>query len=240
MSAYSLEPLVRRLRSTTDLDPDGARALSGLPFRILTMTKGEPLYAPGAINLPCYVLLEGCISRHKLRDDNSRTIVAFELSGDIVNLESLLLGHVDCGAEARGPSTVAIIEREAVSQAWRSNRSLEVALWRSAYIKAAALEEWLLNIGRRSPLGRLAHLFSELHVRSVSVESSEDYTLKLNVSDRDLADAMGLQQVIVTRSLHELASKNLILLKEGLIVVRDVAGLAKVGDFKSSYLHLAG
>ncbi|MBE7158281.1 MAG: Crp/Fnr family transcriptional regulator [Rhodospirillales bacterium] len=234
-----LEPFIHKLKDVAGLDEDGAQTLRVLPFRSIRMDKGEQLYATGAEGLPCYVLIEGCVSRYKLRKDDSAAITAFELSGDIVNLESLLLNRTDCGARVNGPSSIAVIEQEAISRARLTSRSLEVALWRYALVKAAALEEWLLNIGRRSPTGRLAHLLSELHVRLVSVGSSESYAFTLHASPLDLAEAMGLQQIIVTRCLHELASRRVITLTDGTIVIRDAEGLAKLGDFQSSYLHIA-
>ena len=238
MAESQLHPLVRRLQSVAELDSGDAELLRTLPFDTVVLGKGEALYAPGARDLPCFVLLDGCILRYKLRGDGSRAIVAFELPGDIVNLESLLLDGVDCGADAGGPSRVAVVRREAINRVWSSTRRLETLLWRSAYIKAAALEEWLLNIGRRSVTGRLAHLFSELYARLCSVGLTQDVARKLHASPCALADAMALQQVIVTRSLDELASRNLIALGEDLIIIRDVAALARVGDFQSNYLHL--
>ena len=197
------------------------------------------LYKAGSEGLPCYVLVEGCATRFKLRSDGSRAIVAFELSGDIINHEGLLLGRADCGATISAPSTIAVIEYAAMAKARELDRSLDTALWRYALIKAAALEEWLLNVGWRSPTGRLAHLFLELHLRLVAAGASTDYAQKIHISPQELADAMGLRHVIVTRSLHELASEQAITLTEGVTILSDLDRLAKIGQFRSEYLHMA-
>ena len=239
MSESQLDPLVRRLKNVAKLRDDSAALLSKLPHHAVELGAGHLLYEAGHSNLPCYVLVEGCVTRFKLRTDGSRAIVAFELSGDIINYETLLLNHVDCGATITVRSKIAIVEHAAMNEARETDRKLDVALWRYALVKAAALEEWLLNVGRRSPTGRLAHLLLELHLRLIAVGSSNDYASKVQASPQDLADAMGLQQVIVTRSLHELASQNIVELTEDTTILRDLDRLARIAEFRSDYLHMA-
>lgn len=239
MSESQLDLLVRRLRNVAELRDDSAALLRKLPHHVVELGADHLLYEAGRSNLPCYVLVEGCVTRFKLRTDGSRAIVAFELPGDIINYETLLLNRVDCGATITVRSKVAIVEHAAMNQAREKDRNLEVTLWRYALVKAAALEEWLLNVGRRSPTGRLAHLLVELHLRLIAVGSSRDYASELHVSPEDLADAMGLQQVIVTRSLHELASQNIVELTEGMTILRDLDRLAGIAEFRSDYLHMA-
>lgn len=239
MPENQFTPLVRRLKSVANLLERSQSILTALPHRVVNYDAGHELYKAGSIDPPCFILLEGCATRFKLRSDGSRAIVAFELTGDIINPEGLLLGRADCGARVSTPCTIAIVEKEAVQRAWEADRDLESTLWRYALVKAAALEEWLLNVGRRSPTGRLAHLFLELHLRLVAVETPTGDTLKLHVSPNELADAMGLLPVIVTRCLHDLASQNAIVLSGDAIVLCDLGLLTKIGDFRSEYLHFA-
>jgi len=239
MPENQLTPLVRRLKSVANLLERSQSTLLSLHYRIVRYDAGHELYKAGTVDPPCFILLEGCATRFKLRSDGSRAIVAVELMGDIINPEALLLGRADCGARVSTPSTIAIVEQEAIQQARKADRDLESTLWRYALVKAAALEEWLLNVGRRSPTGRLAHLFLELHLRLIAVEASTEDTLKLYVSPEELADAMGLFPIIVTRCLHDLASQNAIVLSGAAIVLCDLGQLAKIGDFRSEYLHFA-
>ena len=239
MPECQLIPLVRRLKSVASLLERSQSTLLSFPYRIVKHDAGYEVYKAGTIDPPCFILLEGCATRFKLRSDGSRAIVAFELTGDIINPEALLLGRADCGARVSTPSTIAIVEQEVIQRAREADRDFESTLWRYVLVKAAALEEWLLNVGRRSPTGRLAHLFLELHLRLIAVEASREDTLKLHVSPKELAEALGLFPVIVTRCLHDLASQNAIVLSDGAIVLCDLDQLARVGDFRSEYLHFA-
>ena len=106
-------------------------------------------------------------------------------------------------------------------------------------MKAASLEEWLLNVGRRSPTARIAHLFSELRTRLVVINPSPEYTDRLHPAPQEIARAMGLQDVHVTRVLNELCSRGVIERMDGVTILLDAERLAAIGDFHPRYLHLA-
>lgn len=239
MTAPPFKILDRRLRNVAGLTDAPAQALSALLFHERRLKAGDTLYPPGAVNPPCYILLQGAVTRFKMRSDGSRAVVAFELPGDIINLETLLLGHIDCGVTAAADSAVAVVDRRAMRQVWNLQPALEAALWRYAFVKAAALEEWLLNIGKRPPVGRVAHVLMEIQARLVSLRTPEVDSTLILATTRDIADAMGLQEVVVTRILHELASRGLISREDDAVRIRDTEGLSKIGEFRPDYLHLA-
>ena len=99
MADLGLEMLVRRLRASgASLTDTEAIALTALPFQRLPFQAQVEIFDAGSSLLPSYVVLEGCLSRFKRRHDGARVNVSFERPGDIVNVESLLLDNVDCGA----------------------------------------------------------------------------------------------------------------------------------------------
>lgn len=239
MLALDLDPLNLRLKSVAGLTDPLAQTLSRLPFEAKILHAGEVLYSPDARELPCYILLRGTATRFKMRSDSSRAIVAFELPGDIVNLESLLLGRTDCGVTVAAAGEVAVVDRAAMFTALQSTPGLESALWRYAFVRAAALEEWLLNIGKRSPAGRVSHLLMEIHARLIAAGASAADASKIHVTMQDIADAMGLQEVVATRIVHELSAGGVIRRDGELVVIEDAGRLAKVGEFRADYLHMA-
>ena len=238
MPAEQLAPFVQRLRSTAPLGGDSVSTIFGLPLQLVSVERGQELYATGSRELPCYVIIEGSAIRYKSRRDGSKAIVSFELPGDLVNLDSLLLGRTECGVSALSATTLAVFEQDAIRQAVHRDRGLDVALWRYALVKAATLEEWLLNLGTRSPTGRIAHVLAELHARSMAVGTPAASAAELFIGPQELADAMGLQAVIVTRSLSELASRQVIGSNGDSIVILDIDRLSKIGGFRADYLHL--
>ncbi|RYF41556.1 MAG: hypothetical protein EOO38_20580, partial [Cytophagaceae bacterium] len=84
MPENQLTPLVRRLKSVANLLERSQSTLLSLHYRIVRYDAGNELYKAGTVDPPCFILLEGCATRFKLRSDGSRAIVAVELMGDII------------------------------------------------------------------------------------------------------------------------------------------------------------
>ena len=103
------------------------------------------------------------------------------------------------------------------------------------------MREWLLNVGQRSALQRLAHLFCELAVRLTVVKMvDETGTYVLPLTQAELADTTGLSTVHVNRSIQRLRQDGLIVLKDGKLKILDFERLANLAGFTKAYLHTDG
>jgi CRP-like cAMP-binding protein len=105
-------------------------------------------------------------------------------------------------------------------------------------VDEATLREWLLNVGRRSSIERLAHLFCELHLRLRAVGRADEDRFDLPVTQQDLADTTGMTSVHVNRLLRELRQKGLIELRHKHLTILDLPRLRELAEFRSGYLHL--
>ena len=241
MADAGLDLLVRRMRASgAPLTDSDAAAITALPFERVAFHAEAEIFAEGSRSLPSYVVLDGCLSRFKRRQDGARVNVSFELPGDLVNIEGLLLDKVDCGARANSEGVLAVVDPAAFRDLCARHSRIEAAFWRHALVKAASLEEWLLNVGRRSATARIAHLFSELRTRLAVIDPSPEYTDRLHASPPEIGRAMGLQEVHVTRVLNELCSHQVIAHTGGVTILLDAERLAAMGDFRPEDLHLAG
>ena len=118
---------------------------------------------------------------------------------------------------------------------------IERALMWATLVDEATLREWLLNIGQRDALQRLAHLFCELCVRlSVVKLVDETETFDLPLTQAELADTTGMTTVHVNRSLQRLRQDELIVSKDGKLTILDFDRLAKLAGFTANYLHTDG
>lgn len=84
----------------------------------------------------------------------------------------------------------------------------------------------------------MAHLFCELFIRLRCVGLSEHDSCPLPVTQAELADATGLTSVHVNRTLQEMRSAGLIVLKSKALTIPDLTALQKVALFNANYLHL--
>jgi CRP-like cAMP-binding protein len=112
------------------------------------------------------------------------------------------------------------------------------ALRMGTLVDEATLREWLLNVGCRSAVERIAHLFCEvlLRLQAVGLASEDSYALPL--TQAELGDTTGLSNVHVNRTLQELRRQGLIELKSGRLKILNLPRLRAIAEFKANYLHL--
>lgn len=108
----------------------------------------------------------------------------------------------------------------------------------STLVDEATLREWLLNVGGRSSIERLAHLFCELLLRLEVVGLVTKDSYELPIRQGELADTTGMSNVHVNRVLMELRRQGLIELSGRSLAVLNRRGLEGLAEFKPNYLHL--
>ena len=98
--------------------------------------------------------------------------------------------------------------------------------------------EWLLSLGRRSALARIAHFFCEMHARLGVVGLADETGFPLKITQTDLAECLGLTSVHVNRTLRQLREAGLALFRDGRVEILDFAGLKRTGEFDPDYLQI--
>src|SRR5947208_927808 len=132
----------------TSLDaPKGERVLADEPLIDLggRCGRAEPLFP------------DGFICRSKTTDAGKRQILSIHISGDIPDLQSLHLHVMDHDMTTLSRCTVGFIGHEALRALTRERPIVAEALWRETLIDAAVFREWIVNVGRRPAVNRLAH-----------------------------------------------------------------------------------
>lgn len=185
-----------------------------------------------------FLVMEGIAGRHKLRANGTRQIMAYLVPGDLCDLDVALLDEMDHSITAFSACRVVRIAPETVTGLLRNYPQIARGLRKSTLVDEATLREWLMNVGRRSAVERLAHLFCELLLRMRAVGLSMGNSYRLPLTQVDLADTTGLSTVHVNRSLRELRRQGLIELQGGRLTLLDVPRLRALAEFKANYLHL--
>ncbi|MBM6583800.1 Crp/Fnr family transcriptional regulator [Microvirga sp. BT689] len=230
--------LIRKLESIARLAPEEKAALQRLPLRLKTVAADQDIVSEGDTPFECCMIVEGFACRYNLTAQGKRQILSFHISGDIPDLQSLHLKVMDHSLGTLIPCKLAFIQHDDLRSLMRNHPRLGDLFWRDTLIDAAVFRQWVVNVGRRESLTRMAHLLCELLVRLRAVELVDDHAFDLPVTQGELADALGISNVHVNRVLQDLRKLGLIALQGKALRVLDWEGLKTTGEFDPTYLHL--
>lgn len=229
-------PFVRKLDALGSLHAADKVALAAIEAGAQHVPSGTDLVSDGDRAEGMIVVVEGYACRYKLRKNGRRQIIAYLVPGDVCDLDALGSDRMDhaigtlsnCRIARVGPGVVSYLRRRpAIAQA------LETA----ARVDEATLRVWIVNLGCRSAVERLAHLFCELFLRLREVGLVNGNSYLLPVIQHDLADTTGMTPVHVNRSLGALRRDGLIVRKSKHLTILDLPRLMAVGEFQPDYLY---
>ena len=232
---------VRRLDALVPLSDAGIASLvKAIGERVQRAGPGEDLISEGDRPDRVRIILSGWLTRHKTLADGRRQIVGLLLPGDTCDVQVQLLHQMDHSIGTLTPVVYAEIEPARFAELLAADRSLAQAFQVETLVNAAIQREWVINIGRRTALERVAHLLCEIFERLRSVGLVDGNGCAFPITQMDLADATGLSVVHVNRTVQELRANNLILLRERTLTINHLSALKELALFSSNYLHLRG
>ncbi len=186
---------------------------------------------------PLFIMIEGWACRYKLLPEGSRQITALMMPGDCCDLYASLLGEMDHSIATITSARVASVPRAAFEAEILVRPALLRALWHMQLVDEGTLRAWIVSMGRRDSVERVAHLMCELYVRARSIGLVSDQRFELPLTQTVLGDALGLTPVHINRVLRRLRLSDVMELSHGSLVIADITKLAAVAGFDDNYLH---
>jgi CRP-like cAMP-binding protein len=206
---------------------------------------GPPASKPARADIACEgenptvirLLVSGWACRYKDLPDGRRQIVGFFLPGDFCDLNVYILSELDHSIGALTAVRYYEIQPEQFQQVVDERpRLLRALLWHEM-VASGIQRQWLLSIGQRSPVERLAHLFVELFYRLRAVGLTQGHGFEFPITQHNLAEANGLSLVHVNRTLQEMRREGLIELADRQLRILDLDRLKQTAMFNRNYLH---
>lgn len=190
---------------------------------------------PGTVNF----IIEGWAQRYKQLVDGRRQILSFVVAGDLCH-SNFALGPMDHSLAAVTRVKLGSMSRFEFREMVDRSPQFAQALWRSELVATAMQREWTISIGRRTASERVAHLFCEMFVRLKAIGATQGNACEFPLRQQEIAEATGLTQVHVNRTIQELRRHGLIELHHRRLVILDLGQLMSVALFDPAYLHLDG
>jgi CRP/FNR family transcriptional regulator, nitrogen fixation regulation protein len=150
-----------------------------------------------------YQVETGAVRTYKLLDDGRRQIIAFHLSGDVIELEAGRDYRLSAAAAAN--SVIRVAKRSAIVAMAQRSPGLATEIWRRTASDLQFAQDQLLALGRKNADERVASFLLHMCDRSPS-----NPMIELPMGRRDIADYLGLTVETVARSLTQLESTSAI------------------------------
>lgn len=233
-----LDRMVRKFSARVPLDGQDRKAIFDLPYQHHSFDAGRLITREGDRAPGATLILSGLAIRHKVTVDGLRQILSVHIAGDVVDLESTMLGVADHNVQALTRCDVAVVQREAMINLIDHHPRVAHAMWIDTLIDGSVLREWIVNVGRRNARAAVAHLLCEFAQRLEAAGLADENCYELPMSQEQLADALGITPVHVNRTLREFDRDGLIQRDRRFIRIPDKAKLRQIGGFNDLYLHL--
>ncbi|QUS35102.1 Crp/Fnr family transcriptional regulator [Falsirhodobacter algicola] len=225
-----------KMQTMLSLDPVELAEIERLKRKVVQMEPGDAIIFEGQRERCGYLLLSGwaCSIRHL--KNGSGQIIDFRIPGDLIGVTELLLQQSEqCYEAVTHVELCEITMEDLLGTVARAPRVATAILWAIAR-DGALLTEHLVNLGRRNPQARTAHMLLELSDRLsyVGLGNADEYHCPL--SQYLLADALGLTAVHLNRVLRQLREDGLVSFRRNLVTIHDRARMMEFAGYHPGYL----
>jgi CRP-like cAMP-binding protein len=226
------DPFVMRLRGFVDLSLPDLQSLRGVIESEVTIKKRRDLVLDGYEFCKLCFVKSGFAARYKLLRSGKRQIVNFVLPGDIIGLPGSFLEHAANSVLAVSDIQLQVCSVESfVRLCYRRPKFGLLLSWLAAQ-EAANYAEHIIDVGRRAPTERLAHLLLEIHFRLATVGLADEFSFELPFTQEIMSDALGLSVPHLNRTLAKLRSEGMIAIIERRLELTDIKALQQLAQFQ--------
>lgn len=237
-NSYVPDALIRRLEEFTTLSDRDRAGLARIGSQVThTIPARHDLIREGDAPSCLYVIVEGWGCHYRTLPDGRLQIVDFAIPGDICDLNLFILDRMDHSIGALTELRVAEIGRDVLHGVMTNYPNITTALLWQELVSKSVHREWILNVGQRVALERIAHLCCEMFLRLESVGLTDGFSCQFPLTQKDISDATGLTPVHVNRTIQRMRRLGLIVLEGRRLIIPDMLALQDAGLFNPAYLH---
>ncbi len=229
--------MLKRFGHFVSLSEAETALLSELERDSRPVAAGDWLWHEGDPADTLLVLSEGWACSARYLPDGSRQLLEVFLPGDILGIFELVTGERRNDVSMLTDGQVSEYPYTRVFELFERSERLKTALFAIANQHQAMLAERLVSVARRNARERLAHFLCECRARLPgSMNDTATQSFLLPLSQQDLADALGMSTVHVSRTFTALACLGLVRRQHFHMVILDPRRLECMADFNGDYL----
>lgn len=223
-------PAARKLAKLAQLTDEDFKLLGSLKSR--QVDPGHVFSTKEATG-QAWILVSGWCARVPTDDTSTHQITSLMLPGDGFGFACMPWAgdRLPVRAITEAVLVDAALVRHAIRVRSPAHARLKEACERAEWLEQTYLLNHMTRLGRRNLYGRVAHFVSEVHARLADVGLANHGNFDLPLTQRVLAEMLGLSGVHLNRITRAMQRDSLVQFPRGSVHVPDFARLAAVADF---------
>ena len=228
--------VLSRLTRNLNLTENEQAKLNDLLGETRVVTAEREIFREGENYPYAAVILDGWAHRYKLLEDGRKQTFNFVLPSEVSGVAHALGKKSIYTVEALTDCRISTLDVTRLLEMARSEPRLAVGLIWDETREIAMLQEHMTSLGRRTALESLTHLILELQARLRRIGEANG-SFEIPVTQKHLADMLGLSEVHVSRTLKQLRKDKLIDIYRGKVVIHLQDEAEDLAEFSQIYLE---
>lgn len=192
----------------------------------LVAEPGTSLLLEGSTSPQLFTVLSGMGVRYKTLEDGDRQVINFLFPGDLIGLQSAVMGEMKHSVEATTNMVLCVFNRSDIWNMFKIHPERAYDLTWIAAVEEHFLGETIATLGQRNAGERIAWAFLRIHRRLQAVGLGGGDHVPMAFRQQDLADALGLSLVHTNKTIARLRDLGLAEWTDGQLTIKDPDKLA--------------
>lgn len=202
-------------------------------LRSMALPPNRILLSEGEVGGSLFRITRGWAFRFRQAGNGGRQILDFLLPGEIVGLQSALLGVSEYSVRSLTTLRVNTLTARLVGDAFQNVPELALRLARHIGAEASRVDEFLTVIGCGDAVERLAFLMLSLYRRQARRSTIDPVNCPFPLRRQHMADALGLTGAHINRTLNRLRDEGVATVDEQRLSIRDLPRLTELAGAAS-------
>lgn len=211
---------------------------------LLALEKEERHFAPGALvqdqnseSRDLFSVKSGWVQTFALLEDGKRQILEIKLPGDLIGLRDAPFHEALSGIGTLTEAVLCPFPKRRLAELFDEAPHVARMMFMFESWAQAILIERIANLGQRDAYGRLCHFLVELQLR-LRLRGEDESHFRLPMTQRQLADYLGITEVHVGRVLRQVKDDGLATIADRQATIHDLKRLRETSGFNPAYLQM--
>lgn len=234
-----MHPFIRKISNFADIAAEEADMLMDLFHEEQSYSEGDSVFEEGEDQSTFFVVTEGWFYSYSILPDGSRQIHDVYHAGDIIGLDHMSWSISTTSVSAASSGRLAVAPLLPARRMMFRNPHLSAIFYSLHMLTNVQLLDRITAVARLGAYESLAFFLSDAIARRKVMQADYPSELYLPLSQKFIADCLGLSAVHVSRQFNKLIDNKLLRrLSRSSIQILDEDRLRKIGDYNDRYANL--